>query len=74
MLKLRCNECGKILKDHKQSFCNIDCSKANKLSSEGERQFPIKITDPDYNKTNYSNSKNRLKQQHKSIGHLVNVS
>ncbi len=38
----KCNYCGKILKDNRFDYCNINHRKAMKLSSEGERNFPIK--------------------------------
>lgn len=70
----RCRYCGKELKeDNIWDFCDIDCRNANKLSYEGKRNFPVKIQYPDYHKEAYKASSERLKEQHKKFGHLVNV-
>lgn len=68
----KCNYCGKILKDNRFDYCNINHRKAMKLSSEGERNFPIKSLNPDYNKRNYESTSKRLIRLHKKVGHLVN--
>lgn len=68
-----CKNCGKKLKDDRYDYCNVDCRKEKKLSLKGERNFILKIQNPNHNKENYSNSSKKLKILHKKFGHLVNV-
>ena len=66
-----CKYCGKEI-DNRYDYCNINHRKAMKLSLKGERNFPIKSLNPDYNKRNYEATSKRLIGLHKKIGHLVN--
>ncbi len=68
----KCKYCGKEI-DNRFNYCNINHRRKKQLSLEGERNFPIKSLNPDYNKENYKATSKRLIGLHKEFGHLVNV-